>query len=202
MKKTNILILFIFLISSQTFGQTFYEKIQDKYFNFFGEKEQFFVRFNVINYEDDSDDFKFLYGKKQNISLGYIFNDDLILGISSHNSYVDYRKNGEEPIHNGLVLYSRHIFIEYNIFTYSALDSVKVLNSPILNNIYFSMQRPFGKAGNHDYSENESIRIGFGLRYELCNNFEADVNYNRLLSGKINEGHKKGILNFGFAYSF
>ena len=202
MKKTNILILFIFLISSQTFGQTFYEKIQDKYLNFFGEKEQFFVRFNVINYEDDSDDFKFLYGKKQNISLGYIFNDDLILGISSHNSYVDYRKNGEEPIHNGLLLYARHIFFEYNIFSHSALDSVKVLDSPILNNIYFSMQRPFGKYRKHDYSENESIRIGFGLRYELCNNFEADVNYNRLLSGKINEGHKKGILNFGFAYSF
>ena len=199
MKKINILILFIFLISSQTFGQTFFEKIKD---NLFGEKEHFFVRFNVINYEDDAADVKFLYGKRQNISLGYIFNDDLILGVSSHNSYVDDRIDGQEPVHNGVALYARHIFFEYNIFSHSALDSVKVLNNPILNNIYFSMQRPFGKAGTHDRSENESIRIGFGLRYDLFANFEADVNYYRLLSGKINEGHKKGILNFGVAYSF
>ena len=202
MKKINILILFIFLISSQTFGQTFFEKIKDNPFKLFGEKEHFFVRFNVINYEDDAADVKFLYGKRQNISLGYVFSDDLILGISSHNSYVDIREDGQEPIHNGLQLYARHIFFEYNIFSHCALDSVKVLNNPILNNIYFGMQRPFGKSGTHDRSENESIRIGFGLRYDLFANFEADVNYYRLLSGKINEGHKKGILNFGVAYSF
>ena len=59
------------------------------------------------------------------------------------------------------------------------------------------MSRPFGKIRVHNFSENQSIRIGFGLRYKIYNRFNADINYNRLLDAEINQGHHKGIFSLG-----
>lgn len=201
MKKYNLLFLLFFAIANQTLGQGIFKKIKNSYLDQLSQG-QILLQVNAVNYENS-------YGRNivnpfsnellNNLSVGYIFDDALTLGVSSINSHADIREDGFEPVHNGIALYSKIIFLEYSIFSANRFDSVGVLNNyPILRNIYFSMSRPFGKIRVHNFSENQSIRIGFGLRYKICNRFNADINYNRLLDAEINQGHQKGILSLGF----
>ncbi len=201
MKKYNLLFLLFFAITNQALGQDIFEKIKNSYLDQLSQG-QIFLKVNAVHYENG-------YGRNlvnptnsellNNLSVGYIFHDALTLGASSINSHVDIREDGFEPVHNGIALYGKIIFLEYSIFSANRFDSVGVLNNyPILRNIYFSMSRPFGKIRVHNFSENQSIRIGFGLRYKIYNRFNADINYNRLLDAEINQGHHKGILSLGF----
>ena len=201
MKKYNLLFLLFFAIANQTLGQGIFEKIKNSYLDQLSQG-QILLQVNAVHYENG-------YGRNlvnpfsnellHNLSVGYIFHDALTLGVSSINSYADIREDGFEPVHNGIALYSKIIFLEYSIFSANRFDSVGVLNNyPILRNIYFSMSRPFGKIRVHNFSENQSIRIGFGLRYKIYGRFNADINYNRLLDAEINQGHQKGILSLGF----
>lgn len=201
MKKYNLLFLLFFAIANQTLGQGIFEKIKNSYLDQLSQG-QILLQVNAVNYENS-------YGRNivnpfsnellNNLSVGYIFDDALTLGVSSINSHADIREDGFEPVHNGIALYSKIIFLEYSIFSANRFDSVGVLNNyPILRNIYFSMSRPFGKIRVHNFSENQSIRIGFGLRYKIYGRFNADINYNRLLDAEINQGHQKGILSLGF----
>lgn len=201
MKKYNLLFLLFFAIANQALGQGIFEKIKNSYLDQLSQG-QILLKVNAAHFENG-------YGKNlvnptnsellNNLSVGYIFHDALTLGVSSINSHVDIREDGFEPVHNGIELYGKIIFLEYSIFSANRFDSVDVLNSyPILRNIYFSMSRPFGKIRVHNFSENQSIRIGFGLRYKIYSRFNADINYNRLLDAEINQGHHKGILSLGF----
>lgn len=201
MKKYNLLFLLFFAIANQALGQGIFEKIKNSYLDQLSQG-QILLKVNAAHFENG-------YGRNlvnpstsevlNNLSVGYIFYDALTLGFSSENSHVDIREDGFEPVHNGIALYGRNIFLEYSIFSANRFDSVGVLNNyPILRNIYFSMSRPFGKIRVHNFSENQSIRIGFGLRYKIYNRFNADINYNRLLDAEINQGHHKGILSLGF----
>lgn len=201
MKKYNLLFLLFFAIANQTLGQGIFKKIKNSYLDQLSQG-QILLQVNAVNYENS-------YGRNivnpfsnellNNLSVGYIFDDALTLGVSSINSHADIREDGFEPVHNGITLYGKIIFLEYSIFSANCFDSVAVLNNyPILRNIYFSMSRPFGKFRVHNFSENQSIRIGFGLRYKIYGRFNADINYNRLLDAEINQGHRKGILSLGF----
>ena len=201
MKKYNLLFLLFFAIANQALGQNILKEIKNSYLDQLSQG-QIFLKVNAAHFENG-------YARNlvnpstnellNNISVGYIFHDALTLGVSSMNSHVDIREHGVEPVHNGITLYSRNIFLEYSIFSANRFDSVDVLNSyPILRNIYFSISRPFGKIRVHNFSENQSIRIGFGLRYKIFKRFNADINYNRLLDAEINQGHSKGILSLGF----
>jgi hypothetical protein len=201
MKKYNLLFLLFFAIANQALGQGIFEKIKNSYLDQLSQG-QILLKVNAAHFENG-------YGRNlvnptnsellNNLSVGYIFHDALTLGVSSINSHVDIREDGFEPVHNGITLYGKIIFLEYSIFSANRFESVGVLNNyPILRNIYFSMSRPFGKNRVHNFSENQSIRIGFGLRYKIYNRFNADINYNRLLDAEINQGHHKGILSLGF----
>ena len=117
MKKINILAL-SFLFSSSLFGQSIFKQIKNSYFDQFPKgKTHFFLKVNTVLYADD--DARNLTNPTtneilNNISIGYTINDALVVGISSVNSYVDYRVDGYEPVIDSFETYGRNIFVEYN----------------------------------------------------------------------------------------
>ena len=199
--NTNILAL-CFLFSSSLFGQSITEQIKNSYFDQFPKgKTHFFLKVNAVLFTDDSprnltnpadwkDDHNELLN---NISIGYTINDALVIGVSSMNSHVDYRNDGEEPIIDSITTYGRNLFVEYNF-----LKSFELTNNvPILKNVYVSLQRPFKRIDNHNLSEMEVARLGLGIRYKVFKHLKADMHYHQLIDQEINEGFRKGKLTFG-----
>ena len=194
MKKQIIFTALTFLIGTQTFGQNVFSNLKKDFFS--GDRDHFFIRIDLINLEDDSG---FKYNNRgdemrQNISIGYYINKDILVGVSTINSYVDIRKEGTEPIINGNLVYGKQLFIEYNFFSES--------DEPLLKNFYLSFTRPWTKAKGHDYTENDLFRIGLGLKYQIFHDIYSTASYNMLFNGNVNEGSRKGILNLGIAYIF
>ena len=209
MKKFNVVLLSFLICGSNLLAQSIGEKIKTRYSEIFGSNDNhFMVRFNPVTYEEASNslivnqesqtkEFQFL----NNISIAYIYNDKLVLGISSYNSISDIRNVGEEPIIDGQFLFGRTFYVEYDLFT-SMIKTNENLQA-ILDDFYVAMHVPFDKNDlEHDISQMDAIKIGFGLRYKLWSFVNFDVGYNRYLNTDINDGFNKGITQFGLSFVF
>ena len=199
MKKFNILTLCFLFFGCQLFGQGVFTQIKNSYFEQFPKgKPHFFIKFTGVTMPDDSK--KNLTNPTtseilNNISLGYIVNDAIIIGVNSINSSMDYRVDGQEPIIDSITTYGKNLFIEYSFLRSFEFELIK--GAPILKNAYVSLQRPFGRIDNHNLTEMESARIGFGIRYNIFKHLKADLHYDQFLDGGLNEGFKKGKLSLG-----
>ena len=211
MKKLNLVFLCLIICGSNLFAQSIGDKIKTRYSDIFGSNDNhFMIRFNPVNYEESSSslifnqesqtkEFQFL----NNISIAYIYNDKLVLGISSYNSVSDIRNDGEEPIIDGQDLFGRTFYVEYDIFTSILKDNENL--QAILDDFYVAMHVPFHKHDDepaHDISQMDAIKIGFGLRYQLLSFVNFDIGYNRYLNTDINDGFNKGITQFGLSFVF
>ena len=209
MKKFKLLFLAFIICGSNLFAQSIGDKIKTRYSEIFGSNDNhFMIRFNPVNYEESSTslifnqesqtkEFQFL----NNISIAYIYNDKLVFGVSSYNSISDIRNDGEEPIIDGQELFGRTFYVEYDLFT-SMLKTNEDLQV-ILDDFYVAMHVPFHKNDEeHDISQMDAIKIGFGLRYQLMNFVNFDIGYNRYLNTDINDGFNKGITQFGLSFVF
>ena len=159
MKKLNLVFLCITICGSNLFAQSIGDKIKTRYSEIFGSNDNhFMIRFNPVNYEESSSSLIFnqeRYTKEHqflnNISIAYIYNDKLVLGISSYNSVSDIRNDGEEPIIDGQELFGRTFYVEYDLFT-SMLKTNEDLQV-ILDDFYVAMHVPFYKSDEeHDIS--------------------------------------------------
>ena len=209
MKKFNVVLLSFFICGSNLLAQSIGDKIKTRYSEIFGSNDNhFMIRFNPVTYEEASNSLiinqesqtkeaQFL----NNISIAYIYNDKLVFGISSYNSTSDIRNDGEEPIIDGQFLFGRTFYVEYNLLT-SSLKTNENLHE-ILDDFYVAMHVPFKKNDlEHDISQMDAIKIGFGLRYNLLSFVNFDVGYNRYLNADINDGFNKGITQFGLSFVF
>ena len=209
MKKFKLVFLCLIICGSNLFAQSIGDKIKTRYSDIFGSNDNhFMIRFNPVNYEESSSslifnqesqtkEFQFL----NNISIAYIYNDKLVLGISSYNSMSDIRNDGEEPIIDGQFLFGRTFYVEYDIFTSILKDNENL--QEILDDFYVAMHVPFRKNDvEHAISQMDAIKIGFGLRYQLMNFVNFDIGYNRYLNTDINDGFNKGITQFGLSFVF
>ena len=209
MKKFNVVLLSFLICGSNLLAQSIGDKIKTRYSEIFGSNDNhFMIRFNPVTYEEASNsliinqesqtkEFQFL----NNISIAYIYNDKLVFGISSYNSTSDIRNDGEEPIIDGQFLFGRTFYVEYNLLT-SSLKTNENLHE-ILDDFYVAMHVPFRKNDlEHDISQMDAIKIGFGLRYNLLSFVNFDVGYNRYLNADINDGFNKGITQFGLSFVF
>jgi hypothetical protein len=186
MKKLNLVFLCLIICGSNLFAQSIGDKIKTRYSDIFGSNDNhFMIRLNTVNYEESSNSLIFnqeRYTKEHqflnNISIAYIYNDKLVLGISSYNSVSDIRNDGEEPIIDGQELFGRTFYVEYDLFTSILKDNENL--QVILDDFYVAMHVPFHKNDvEHDISQMDAIKIGFGLRYQLINFVNFDIGYNR-----------------------
>jgi len=209
MKKFNVVLLSFLICGSNLLAQSIGDKIKTRYSEIFGSNDNhFMIRFNPVNYEEASNslivnqesqtkEFQFL----NNISIAYIYNDKLAFGISSYNSTSDVRNDGEEPIIDGQLLFGRTFYVEYDLFN-SRIKTNENLQK-ILDDFYVAMHVPFKKNDlEHDISQMDAIKIGFGLRYNLLSFVNFDIGYNRYLNTDINDGFNKGITQFGLSFVF
>ena len=209
MKKFNVVLLSFLICGSNLLAQSIGDKIKTRYSEIFGSNDNhFMIRFNPVTYEEASNSLiinqesqtkeaQFL----NNISIAYIYNDKLVFGISSYNSTSDIRNDGEEPIIDGQFLFGRTFYVEYNLLT-SSLKTNENLHE-ILDDFYVAIHVPFKKNDlEHDISQMDAIKIGFGLRYNLLSFVNFDVGYNRYLNADINDGFNKGITQFGLSFVF
>ena len=209
MKKFNVVLLSFLICGSNLLAQSIGDKIKTRYSEIFGSNDNhFMIRFNPVNYEEASNslivnqesqtkEFQFL----NNISIAYIYNDKLVFGISSYNSTSDIRNDGEEPIIDGQFLFGRTFYVEYDLFN-SRIKTNENLQK-ILDDFYVAMHVPFKKNDlEHDISQMDAIKIGFGLRYNLLSFVNFDIGYNRYLNTDINDGFNKGITQFGLSFVF
>ena len=209
MKKFNVVLLSFLICGSNLLAQSIGDKIKTRYSEIFGSNDDhFMVRFNPVTYEEASNSLIFNHESQtkeeqflNNISIAYIYNDKLVFGISSYNSTSDIRNDGEEPIIDGQFLFGRTFYVEYDLFT-SMIKTNENLQE-ILDDFYVAMHVPFRKNDlEHDISQMDAIKIGFGLRYNLLSFVNFDVGYNRYLNTDINDGFNKGITQFGLSFVF
>ena len=209
MKKFKLVFLCLIICGSNLFAQSIGDKIKTRYSEIFGSNDNhFMIRFNPVNYEESSSSLIFnqeRYTKEHqflnNISIAYIYNDKLVFGISSYNSTSDIRNDGEEPIIDGQFLFGRTFYVEYDLFN-SRIKTNEILQE-ILDDFYVAMHVPFSKNDlEHDISQMDAIKIGFGLRYNLLSFANFDVGYNRYLNTDISDGFNKGITQFGLSFVF
>jgi len=209
MKKINVVLLSFLICGSNLLAQSIGDKIKTRYSEIFGSNDNhFMIRFNPVTYEEASNslifnqesqtkEFQFL----NNISIAYLYNDKLVFGISAYNSISDIRNDGEEPIIDGQFLFGRTFYVEYDLFT-SMIKTNENLQE-IIDDFYVAMHVPFKKNDlEHDISQMDAIKIGFGLRYNLLSFVNFDVGYNRYLNTDINDGFNKGITQFGLSFVF
>jgi hypothetical protein len=209
MKKISLVFLCLIVCGSNLLAQSIGDKIKTRYSEIFGSNDNhFMIRFNPVNYEEASNSLVFNKENQtkeaqflNNMSIAYIYNDKLVLGISSYNSTSDIRNDGEEPIIDGQFLFGRTFYVEYDPFT-SKLNTNENLQA-ILEDFYVAMHVPFRKNDvEHNISQMDAIKIGFGLRYKLMNFVKFDIGYNRYLNTDINDGFNKGITQFGLSFFF
>ena len=201
MKKIILSILVLFF-TSNIFSQNILTQIKDNYFEQFPKgKSHFFLKVNAVTYQDDK--LRNLTNPTNdeilnNISIGYIINNNLIIGVNSINSTMDYREDGYNPVEDYYTIYGRNLFLEYNIFSSPIFNSIPLFNNnPILKNTYVSVHRPFSRIDNHDFTEIDATRAGVGIRYKVFKHLNLDMQYNQLVDPNINEGFEKGKLTFG-----
>ena len=210
MKKYTFLLLSILLTFSQSFGQTFAEKVKKSYKTAFpSEKGNFLIKLNPMSYEDATNSVVFsrqeendlLFVLRNNLSVGYIFKDKIVVGASSFNSLIDIRLDGTEPIINGQHLFGKTFFLEYHLFSIIKAEIENKNAKSLLDNAYASIHLPFDKGGaEHDISQKDAIKMGFGLRFKLIKSLNLDLSYNRFLNSDINDGFYKGSLQLGVSF--
>jgi len=115
-----------------------------------------------------------------NLYIGSVINDNLILGITSDAATSDYIEEGYNPVGDSLIVSSFQLFLKY----YS-------------DDFFFLMKMPtYTNLSN--ISINDNIRIGVGYVIYRDEKLDLEVSYNRLLNSNQN-GFYKGELNLGIS---
>ena len=117
-----------------------------------------------------------------NLSVGSVINDNLILGITTEDAVSDYIEEGYNPVQDSLIISSFQLFLKYY-----ADDFFLLMKMP-----------PYTNFSN--ISINDNIRVGVGYVIYKDENLDFEVSYNRLLNSNQN-GFHKGELNLGIATS-
>jgi len=163
MKKVIFLLVFIpFILCSQTFVSTnFIERCNSS------EK---ITQINMLN----------------NLYIGSVINNNLILGITNDDAVLDYIEEGCNPVQDSLIISNFQLFLKYSY-----------------DDFFFLMKiPPYANISNISIYDN--IRVGVGYVIYRDKKLDLEVSYNRLLNSNQN-GFYKGELNLGLStsiYSF
>ena len=159
MKKTIIILFFIPFISwSQTFISTsFIERTNSL------EK---ITPINMLN----------------NLYIGSVINDNLILGITNDDAVSDYIEDGYSPVKDSLIISNFQLFLKY----YS-------------DDFFFLMKIP-PHTNISNISIYDNIRVGVGYIVYIDKKLDLELSYNRLLNSNQN-GFCKGELNLSLSTS-
>jgi hypothetical protein len=117
-----------------------------------------------------------------NLYIGSVINDNLILGITTDDAVSDYIEKGFNPVKDSLIISNFQLFLKY----YTD-DFFLLMKMPAYTN--FS-----------NISINDKIRIGVGYIIYRDEKLDLEVSYNRLLNSNQN-GFHKGELNLGISTS-
>ena len=117
-----------------------------------------------------------------NLSVGSVINDNLILGITTEGAVSDYIEEGYNPVQDSLIISSFQLFLKYY-----ADDFFLLMKMP-----------PYTNFSN--ISINDNIRVGVGYVIYKDEKLDFEVSYNRLLHSNQN-GFHKGELNLGISTS-
>ena len=117
-----------------------------------------------------------------NLYIGSVINDNLILGITTDDAVSDYIEKGFNPVKDSLIISNFQLFLKY----YTD-DFFLLMKMPAYTN--FS-----------NISINDKIRIGVGYIIYRDEKLDFEVSYNRLLNSNQN-GFHKGELNLGISTS-
>ena len=117
-----------------------------------------------------------------NLYIGSVINDNLILGITTDAATSDYIEEGYNPVGDSLIVSSFQLFFKY----YS-------------DDFFFLMKMPpYTNISNTSIKDN--IRVGVGYVIYRDKKLDLEVSYNRLLNSNQN-GFHKGELNLGISTS-
>jgi hypothetical protein len=117
-----------------------------------------------------------------NLYIGSVINDNLILGITTDAAVSDYIEKGFNPVKDSLIISNFQLFLKY----YTD-DFFLLMKMPAYTN--FS-----------NISINDKIRIGVGYIIYRDKKLDFEVSYNTLLNSNQN-GFHKGELNLGISTS-
>jgi len=117
-----------------------------------------------------------------NLYIGSVINDDLILGITTDDAVSDYIKEGCNPLEDSLILSKFQLFLKY----YS-------------DNLFFLMMMPH-YTNISNISINDNVRVGVGYVIYRDKKIDLELSYNRLLNSNQN-GFYKGELNLSLSTS-
>jgi len=117
-----------------------------------------------------------------NLYIGSVINDDLILGITTDDAVSDYIKEGCNPLEDSLILSKFQLFLKY----YS-------------DNLFFLLMMPH-YTNISNISINDNVRVGVGYVIYRDKKIDLELSYNRLLNSNQN-GFYKGELNLSLSTS-
>jgi len=117
-----------------------------------------------------------------NLYIGSVINDNLILGITSEDAVSDFIEDGFDSVQDSLIISSFQLFVKY----YSADFFIFMKIPPYTN---FS-----------NISLNDNLRVGVGYVVYKDKKLDLEVSYNRLVKSNQN-GFYKGELNLGISTS-
>ena len=137
---------------------------------------QTFVSTNFIERTNSSEKITPL----NNLYIGSVINDNLILGITTDNAVSDYIEEGYNPVQDSLIISNFQLFLKY----YS-------------DDLFFLMKMP-AYTNISDISIYDNVRIGVGYVIFRNNKIDLEVSYNRLLNSNQN-GFYKDELNLGIS---
>ena len=117
-----------------------------------------------------------------NLYVGSVINDNLILGITTDDAVSDYIEKGFNPVKDSLIISNFQLFFKY----YS-------------DDFFFLMKMPpYTNISNISIYDN--IRIGAGYVIYRDEKLDFELSYNTLLNSNQN-GFHKGELNLGISTS-
>ena len=115
-----------------------------------------------------------------NLYIGSVINDNLILGITTDDDVSDYIEEGYNPVKDSLIISNFQLFFKY----YS-------------DDFFFLMKMPpYVNISNTSIYDN--IRVGVGCVIYRDKELDLEVSYNRLLNSNQN-GFYKGEFNLGIS---
>ncbi len=168
----RVVILFLLFISSFSFSQS-----TQKHFN------SFYISgdFGVVN--DSDSDFQ-IADFKDHLTIGALFYDYWMIGVTTENSRKDFRVDGLEPIPDSLLISETQVLARY----YTKYDCYLQIKLPISSQV-------------SDVSILDQVRLGVGYQVMVYNDLFLDTNYDLYLSSNKHD-FRKGKLKLGVGLKF
>ena len=117
-----------------------------------------------------------------NLYIGSVINDNLILGITTDNAVSDYIEEGYNSVEDSLIISNFQLFLKYSYDDFFFLMKIPPYTNILNISIY------------------DNIRVGVGYVIYRDKKLDLEVSYNRLLNSNQN-GFYKGELNLGLSTS-